>query len=46
MTIIRARSWPMINNVRVLSDEHVPSGQEAMVKQGLTSFANTLLDAK
>jgi hypothetical protein len=30
----------------VLSDEHVPSGQETIVKQGLTSFANTLLNAK
>jgi hypothetical protein len=30
----------------VLSDEHVPSGQETMVKQGLTLFAKTLLNAK
>ena len=30
----------------VLSDSYVPAAQEAMVKQGLTSFANTLLAAK
>jgi len=30
----------------VLSDSHAPAAQDAMVKQGLTSFANTLLNAK
>jgi hypothetical protein len=30
----------------VLSDSQVPAAQDAMVKQGLTSFANTLLAAK
>ncbi len=30
----------------VLSDSYVPAAQDAMVKQGLTSFANTLLAAK
>jgi len=30
----------------VLSDSHAPAAEDAMVKQGLTSFANTLLNAK
>lgn len=30
----------------ILSDSQVPAAQDAMVKQGLTSFANTLLAAK
>jgi hypothetical protein len=30
----------------ILSDSSVPAAQDAMVKQGLTSFANTLLAAK
>ncbi len=30
----------------ILSDSYVPATQDAMVKQGLTSFANKLLDAK
>jgi hypothetical protein len=30
----------------VLSDSYVPVVQDTMVKQGLSSFANTLLNAK
>ncbi len=30
----------------ILSDSYAPADQDAMVKQGLTSFANTLLAAK
>jgi hypothetical protein len=30
----------------VLSDSHAPADQDAMIKQGLSSFANTLLNAK
>jgi hypothetical protein len=30
----------------VLSDSYAPADQDAMIKQGLTSFANTLLNAK
>lgn len=30
----------------VLSDSYAPAAQDAMVKQGLSSFANTLLNAK
>ena len=30
----------------VLSDSYAPAEQDAMVKQGLSSFANTLLNAK
>ncbi|HVS81812.1 MAG TPA: hypothetical protein VHE60_08755 [Pyrinomonadaceae bacterium] len=34
------------NVIVFLSDSQVPAAQDAMVKQGLTSFANTLLAAK
>jgi hypothetical protein len=30
----------------ILSDSHAPAAQDAIVKQGLVSFANTLLNAK
>jgi len=30
----------------VLSDSYAPAAQDAMIKQGLSSFANTLLNAK
>jgi len=40
----KARLIAMKGKVNVvLSDEYVPVGQEGTVKQGLTSFANTLL---
>jgi hypothetical protein len=35
-----------ITSIVILSDSYAPAAQDAMVKQGLMSFANTLLKAK